>query len=134
MKKLYILLLALLIMGISPACVKATPGSLGQELNLQIGQTVRLASENMQLTFREVTEDSRCPSGVVCIWAGRATSLLKIVYGDAVYYVSLTEMGGGQVVTQDFLNYKIAFNLQPYPAAGKTISTSDYRLTLIITK
>jgi hypothetical protein len=134
MKKLLILLLALLIMGISPACMKSTPGSLGQELDLQIGQTVRLASENMQLTFREVTEDSRCPSGVACIWAGRATSLVKIVYGDSAYIVSLTEMGGSQLVTQDFLNYKITFNLKPYPAAGKTISPSDYRLTLIITK
>jgi len=40
------------------------------------GESVNV--EDVELTFVEVLEDSRCPSSVDCIWNGRARVLLKL--------------------------------------------------------
>ncbi len=47
------------------ACQSVQAGSgLGSQLVLKPGQTVNIAGEKLSLTFINVTEDSRCPTGV----------------------------------------------------------------------
>jgi hypothetical protein len=135
MKKLTVMMVIVLLTGLFSSCLNLLPSAtLNQALSLKTGQAVRLDSENMQINFQEVTGDSRCPTGVVCIWAGQAQILVKIVNGETTYMVSLIEMGGSQPATQQFLDYKLTFDLQPYPIAGKTVNPADYRLSLTVTK
>ncbi|MDT0555480.1 hypothetical protein [Patiriisocius hiemis] len=37
---------------------------------------------DLTIKFLEVTEDSRCPKGVNCTWAGRAKILVEVVEGE----------------------------------------------------
>jgi hypothetical protein len=45
---------------------------------LAFGQRTPIAGTDLELTLIEVPEDSRCPSDVVCVWAGRATVVLRV--------------------------------------------------------
>ena len=65
MKKTALLLLAALsLLALSACATPAVPASLGQAFSLKLGQTARITSEDLTLTFRSVRQDSRCPSGV----------------------------------------------------------------------
>lgn len=51
---------------------------LGEAFSLCYAEQVSISSERLSLTFEQVLEDSRCPKGVQCIWAGRVRILLGI--------------------------------------------------------
>src|SRR3972149_9754011 len=50
--------------------------NLDSEFVLQIDQSAEIKSEELKITFLNVTSDSRCPSDVTCIWQGQAGSEL----------------------------------------------------------
>lgn len=37
---------------------------------------------NLKIKFLNITEDSRCPSDVVCVWEGQATAVINIFKND----------------------------------------------------
>lgn len=45
---------------------------------LKEGQNIFLENEQMNVTFKKVTEDSRCPTGINCVWEGAATLELEL--------------------------------------------------------
>lgn len=100
---------------------------------LEPGQAVLVTDEQLSIRFKEVLNDSRCPTGVTCIWAGQIACLLEVTYQDTPNDLVITEMGSGPG-TADFNGYTFAFNVQPYPQAGKTINSSDYRLMLTVNR
>ena len=44
----------------------------GTSFTLPVGKTAAVKGTDIRLTFREVREDSRCPTDVTCVWAGDA--------------------------------------------------------------
>ena len=64
------------------ASIAAQPGKrvivLEQEFKLKIGESAEMPREGLKIEFDSVTEDSRCPKGVTCVWAGNAKILLKV--------------------------------------------------------
>jgi hypothetical protein len=44
----------------------------GTAFSLPLGRTATLGDNGSRITFRRVTEESRCPSSVVCVWEGDA--------------------------------------------------------------
>ena len=44
--------------------------TLGTEFDLRLGQSARIGDSGVTLVFQSVVEDSRCPTGVVCVWEG----------------------------------------------------------------
>jgi hypothetical protein len=112
--------------------VKASPG---QEFTLQVNQTAVISSENLSVKFNAVTNDSRCPKGAQCIWAGEAKCQMQVTYNGAASQLVLTETGGTDGFSQStYQNYKIDFQLQPYPEVGKQLASADYKLVMRITK
>lgn len=76
----------------------------------------------------DIVEDSRCPSGVQCIQAGRVVATVRFSSpsrdwsvqmkpGDSVYAPSFT------LTLED---------VAPYPVAGQKTKEEDYRLTFVI--
>lgn len=58
------------------ACASTATGSEaaivdGTDFDMQVGQTVTLA-DSSRLRYLRVVNDSRCPPGVHCVWAGDA--------------------------------------------------------------
>jgi hypothetical protein len=108
---------------------------LEQEFSLSIGQSVGIADEDLRLTFKEVSHDSRCPTGAVCITEGAVVCLLEIKHDDAVYNIELAQPGLYYDYSQEtFGGYKYNFILEPYPEVDKEIAEGDYRLLLMLEK
>jgi hypothetical protein len=104
----------------------------GEQFTFAPGQSVTVGGE-VKVKFVNVTEDSRCPKGVQCIWAGQVVCLLELTAGGKTSQVSVIESGGGPA-EQTASDYQFKFEVAPYPEAGKQISLKDYRLSMNVTK
>lgn len=51
---------------------------LGEEFDLRVNETAYLADTRLSIRVAAVPEDSRCPTDVVCAWAGNARVSLVI--------------------------------------------------------
>lgn len=83
----------------------------------------------MRLVFVGVNEDSRCPSDVVCIWAGNAAVEIGVWYGmgPTARFV-LNTIGDPDSV--EVGGYRIALiDLQPYPVSTARIPPDAYVAT-----
>jgi hypothetical protein len=108
---------------------------LGEEFVLKVGQTAEIENEYLSIQFLEVTADSRCPQYAKCITAGEAKCRMQMTIVDSPAEMTLTQPGGSAATGSDyFINYKISFVLNPYPEVGKEIASSDYWLSITITK
>ncbi|MFH1031423.1 MAG: hypothetical protein V1767_02500 [Chloroflexota bacterium] len=130
---LLVILAILLVTGCRPQPGEIT-AKLGEEFNLALGQRASIQGEPFQIRFVEVIGDSRCPEGAICIWAGEASCKTEITYGETILQKILVQPGSSGNSTTDFQDYKIAFDVKPYPEVGKEIRNEEYRLVLIITK
>jgi len=54
------------------------PAEPGVTFDLPVGKTASLNGDGVRITFKQVKEDSRCPTDVTCIWAGDARIELTI--------------------------------------------------------
>jgi len=108
---------------------------LNEELCLSIGQHASLTGEDLVVSFEEVTEDSRCPSDVTCVWAGRVSCVVELTHAGSSYRMILTEPGlTSEYTREEYEEYQLAFHVIPYPEAGKKIANDTYRLHLIVSK
>lgn len=109
--------------------------SLGREFILPVGYTAVIDGENLGVKFNAVTQDSRCPKGVTCIWAGEAKCDMQISLKGLNSEVLLSAAGGtdGYSFTS-FHGYRLNFKLEPYPEKGEQIAKSDYKLLMIVKK
>ncbi len=110
--------------------------SLGQEFSLAIGQSAVITGEDLEITFKEVLEDSRCARDVTCIQAGRVVSLVEITQDGTSQEIVLTQPGlTDQHAEETHSGYRFTFGVEPYPEeADKQIKSSEYRLLLTISK
>ena len=108
---------------------------LNEEFVLSVGQRASLAGEDLEVKFKNVTEDSRCPSDVTCIWAGRVTCMVELTQAGSSYNMTLTEHGlTNEYPKETYEGYDLAFHITPYPEAGKEIAKDAYQLHLIVNK
>ncbi|MGI0064954.1 MAG: hypothetical protein ACREAL_08825 [Nitrosopumilaceae archaeon] len=108
---------------------------LGSEFELSINHSAEIASEEMKITFLNVTADSRCPSDVTCIWQGQAGIELDVQKGEVESTVSLSIGGDSSPEESIFNSYLIQLvDISPYPISTKNIQPEDYTVTIKITK
>lgn len=97
-------------------------------VTLAPGELVLVGGPDLPVTFADVTEDSRCPEGVTCVWAGRAVVQVEVGEGEAPTIA--LEVGGE---SRDARGLRLtAEALDPYPRAGAATRAEDYRLRLRI--
>lgn len=86
-------------------------------------------SQGLSIHLLNVT-DSRCPSDVKCIWAGQVNVTLVVQSQFSKRTMSLINSPDPSS-TVVFDNYSIHLvDVQPYPQSGRSISFSDYIVTL----
>lgn len=108
---------------------------LNEEFYLSIGQSAFIAGENLGVRFKDVTEDSRCPRDVTCVWAGRVTCVIELTHEGSSYQMSLTESGlTDEYARERYEWYEFTFHVTPYPEAGNDIPSEKYHLHLIVSK
>ena len=103
---------------------------------LKIGQVGFLKSEQIKIFFLNVTEDSRCPSDVDCIWSGQVTVVVNIFKNfQSLGMLNLTILGSDGLAIKEFDIYSIKLiKVEPYPISNQTIELSDYIASFIVSK
>ena len=112
-----------------------TPARLDTPFQLKVNQMGFISSENIKITVLDVTEDSRCPSDVVCIWAGEVKVIVNILkdYQDLGDMILVKGAGENKLTTRVFDSYSIELiAVDPYPKSTVKIELSDYIITLVV--
>ncbi|MBB6680024.1 hypothetical protein H4O20_01025 [Aequorivita sp. 609] len=98
------------------------------------GETVVL--KGVSVKFLEVIEDSRCPEGVNCMWAGRAIVKAEVTSNGKTEEVTLIfgeTRPGEEKNTNLFTSDKFVINgltLNPYPTSESTGKDTGYVLLI----
>ncbi len=142
-----LVLAAFAILGIAPCRAKdpsrASTGNVEvaeRERLLRLGASETLAHgesatieerEGVRVRFARVAEDSRCPEGVACVWAGRARVELEVSEpGKEPSVVVLEVAARGDLGTVAADLGLFAERLDPHPRSDRAIEPAAYRLTV----
>ncbi len=119
------------------ACHSATSPtravSLGQPFELPAGQAATIENELLLVSFQSVTADSRCPIGVLCIWAGEAVVALEARRLPSTTARLVLKTDPQTETTVRFQGYEIELvELKPHPRLGEAIDPGQYVATLLV--
>lgn len=104
----------------------------GKKVLIKIGSTSNLAEEKIKIKLVEVLEDSRCPKGARCAWAGNAKIKLELTKNETTT-VELNTTLSPQTLSYSGYDIKI-LSLTPYPDTSKNTNKSEYEVTLELLK
>lgn len=121
--------------------IKGTQSTEGNIIYFNEGENKFLKEYQMSLTFKSISEDSRCPTGVNCIWIGAAVAQVEVM-GVATRPATLSlatveKADRNYHQSQDFNGYSITLaEVTPYPTSQNGTSTlkGKYRIGIIINK
>ena len=103
--------------------------NLGESFDLKIGESVSIKNEQLSFQFVHVPEDSRCPLGAQCIWAGNAAVVIKIFN---VLDTVNTYLNPKEII---YNSYKITLiKLSPNPQIGVPRDTTQYVAQFVVNK
>ena len=107
---------------------------LDKEFKIKVGETVSIRKESLKISFSSVSEDSRCPEGVTCVWAGNGKIVLRLTKSrkrSATMSLNTTL----DPKHDDYQGYDVKLvSLDPYPKKGATIKKKEYVATLIVSR
>ena len=108
---------------------------------LKEGENKFLKDYKMNVTFKKMIEDSRCPKEVQCIWAGNATAeieLMGIYTRPSIINLSTTnDVKKGWATMQEFNGYSISLiEVSPETTSAKGFKSllGNYRIALKLEK
>lgn len=105
-----------------------------KKLELALNQAVNW--QDVTIEFMQLTDDSRCPRGSECFWAGNAQVILLVTTKTSAQTVSLNTHGGKEHPKSARVNgYQLALEgVSPYPAINIKIDPNKYIANLLVTK
>lgn len=137
MTRLFLLVFALLAAGCGKETIllpqaPSVDVAAGEAFALKLGHVAELRGEGLTVTFAAVPEDSRCPVGVACVWAGNAKVKLQVhrhrmATEEMILNTSLEPRQGSYHGTEIRL-----VSLSPSPREGSSIDPAQYVATLQI--
>ena len=106
---------------------------LGREFTLAPGQSA-VVDDDLRLTLKSVTDDSRCPVDVTCVWEGDAKVSVEVI--------TPTPRAEHELHTSARFDreakhgaYRVTLvKLEPAPRSTTTISSGDYRATFVVVR
>jgi hypothetical protein len=103
-----------------------------REFVLRAGSEALVKEAGLKIKFTSLVEDSRCPEGVDCIWAGNGKIALTLRRGrHKVATIELNTMTEPKSVT--YQGYEITLvKLAPYPKKDVQIKKGEYVATLVV--
>lgn len=107
---------------------------VNSEFQLKAGAKAGVRDTGLTIRFLAVSEDSRCPEGVNCIWAGNGK--VKISVSAPKKPAATLELNTTTTPSSaSYEGYDIKLvKLAPYPKHGTEIKPADYVVTLLVTK
>lgn len=106
--------------------------SLEVPFSLRIGESANIDSV-LDFTFLNVTEDSRCPTDVTCIWEGAVSAKINLVKNGQ-------DLGNHSISSrtleddiQTIGGYQVKLiSMEPYPLSSITIKPTEYVGTFLV--
>lgn len=125
--------LGLLVLGCSSVAGGGGETAEGpRKVELRVGEETTLPDSKIRIKFLSVDDDSRCPQGVNCIWAGSVgVSLLLAAPGAEGQRVKLNTEVEPRSVSYKGHNISIE-SVRPPRVEGQNIRPEDYRITLAV--
>lgn len=121
------------MVGLAAVLAVAPEAKLGQPFELKPAESATI--EGLRITFEGVGEDSRCPSGGQCVWAGDAAAAFSIQKPPAAAARRTLHTSGRFERRTDYGDFVVRLeDLKPYPKDGEAIAADDYRAILIVTR
>jgi hypothetical protein len=148
------------VINTSPVGISGPTATLGQPFMLAVNHATSIKQTDLNIRFVDVTEDSRCPLDVKCIWAGQVSVLVEATRdstGQSLGSFILTLMANGndnkdsmngngssgsdsgplssKTISEDGKSYLIQLNsVQPYPLNGQQkMPSKGYIATFTVT-
>ena len=104
-------------------------GATSVLFDLKQGQTKNIPGSKAKIKFLNVMEDSRCPEGTKCIWAGNAKVKFRVSNGHRSRIFDLNT-GKGRT-DYSFEGYDIRLvKVSPTPVINEHIRRGEYVVTL----
>ncbi len=108
-----------------------------QPFQLKLGEKAVVKQRGLIVQFLKVKEDSRCPQGTACLWAGQATVVVKVMQnGKSLGTLELTQ-GPNQstAVSKPLVGHRVKLvNLLPYPVAHQPSSAPSYVASFLVSR
>lgn len=121
-----LILLPLLIVSCQNSITAISP-EIGNPFKIKLGQTLEFQNADLSVTFEELLEDSRCPEGATCFWAGNGRIVIKLNELQTELNTYLDPQAS------NLHGYTIELlALAPYPKVNEQINEDDYTVELII--
>lgn len=133
-RKLVLALMSCVAAGCASPSQQTGPGSpssgvlvqSGKAFDLAVGGQANVEGAAITVRFTGVSQDSRCPSDVQCVWAGNATLKLTLTGPrDARSDVTLNTLTEPRAVS--FSGHRVSLiGLKPTPQSGTSIPPLSY--------
>jgi hypothetical protein len=128
------ILVVTLLFAVATIVVMADSPAYEKELVLKIGTESVVPDSDTALRFVEVLEDSRCPEGVDCIWAGVARIKLEASGRNGrKHEIFLDTLDGTDTAVHADLMIRL-IKVDPYPKADTPIKPDAYAVTLALSR
>jgi len=109
----------------------STP-KLGLIFELQPNRYAEFPDEKLSITFLDILEDSRCPTGVTCVWQGRISLSFNVSQAVNKELILNTLDKNTETI---FGKYQVELiDVKPYPISTTPINDDDYVAMLRISK
>lgn len=115
--------------GPTPFALDAGSGSSGDEDGTQVELRFDETAKHRDLELRWIElEDSRCPIGVACVWAGQIVATVEVARGEEESVeLDLVHRIKGPPATSRAFGYELRLlGVDPHPKQGTTPERSDY--------
>ena len=112
--------------------VEAQPAR--QQQKIQVNKQKKFSTSKLNVKFVEMVEDSRCPKGTNCVWAGNAKIKIEVKRnGSAAQTIELNTGMGDKSARYDGLLIEL-ISLTPEPANNVRINKNGYVATLAVSR
>jgi len=118
---------------VTVACSDGPTAPLDHDFTIGVGETAHISGTDLSLKFVVVTEDSRCPATVECVWAGNGQIQVAASSGGqtSTLYFN-TAQGPNEIVTG---GYRVRLTaLLPARSGFAPIPAGSYRATFVVTQ
>jgi hypothetical protein len=110
--------------------------SLNEQFTIKAGHQVVIKGEKLSVQFSSVQNESRCPTGVQCVWEGNAAISIQVSKKRKKSVQAIlntnTTIQPNEVA---YKKYRIKLLvLNPYPRIDEKIEPRDYEAVMIVTK
>jgi hypothetical protein len=109
--------------------------ALGEAFRLRLGESARVESEALEVGFRDVLGDSRCPKGEQCIREGEAIVRVWLQKGDEARDTLELRTSPKEAGAAGARGFEVRLlRLDPYPVTGRTLEPGQYVATLELSR